>query len=85
MVLGGQVVWGLVDTRCGWILVKKARGPWETEVLQMKCIHRVICEYCTKTVEVQVLGQTFCCQVGVVLQLDCPMLIGRNYSLSRLL
>lgn len=59
--VGGQHVWALVDTGCGHILVKRAKGPWTPEILQMKCIGADVRECQTKQVCLWILRQIFTC------------------------
>lgn len=78
VMLNGVEVGALINTGCGRILVKWAKGPYTPEVLRMQCIHGDVREYCTKMVTIGTGSQTFTCQVGMVSRLDCGVLIGRD-------
>lgn len=72
-MLNGVRVEVLINTGCDRTLVKKAQGPFTSEVLSMQCIHGDIKEYRTKMGD-----QTFKCRLGIVPQLDCEALLGRD-------
>lgn len=56
-------------------------GSFTLEVLQMQCIHGDTHEYRTKVVTIGIGSETFTCQVGVIPQLDCGLLIERDCAI----
>lgn len=78
VTLNGVDIKALIDMGCGSTVVRKAKGPFTPEVVPMQCIHRDVWKYRTKMVTIGIGTQIFTCRVGVIPQLDCGVLIGRN-------
>lgn len=86
--LNGKRVWAQIDTGCGRTLIRMATGTYMPEVLTIKCVHGNVKEYQTKDITLDGGGGgslQFKCRMGVVPQLDCPVLIGRYCPLFPLL
>lgn len=56
--------------------MRKATRLYTPEVLMVKCINGDVREYKTKVVTLAIEGCKFRGRVGVIPQLDCPVLIG---------
>lgn len=82
VVLNGQKVRALVDTGSMQSLVRSDLVPvdlWShTSIAQICCVHGEERQYPTAGVQVNVRGQAYILEVGVVDGLPYPMILGRD-------
>lgn len=81
VILEGRRVQALLDSGCGRTLVRKAKGAIMGEQLTLKCIHGDVKTYPTKVIKLSIDGHCYWCRVGIVPNLDIPLLIRRDYPI----